>query len=226
MRGGFNALLAFTLGQDGASWRGVAIPGGASCFLDAGIVSVAGATYWVTSGLEKVVCFDVKDERVAFAAALPVGTGPGYQCRLMEVHGRLGIAVCADRRWNSPAKTEEVWVLGDGDDDDRQGWTRRYSVRAHGVEQRLAAPHFAPYGGEYVLATRPEDWGRNHLYAHRLRDAGRRRLPRGELRSVPMSETGTVVAYCNTGYYLRSFAYVETTEPLNLYKTQRESTTK
>ncbi|KAF8758060.1 hypothetical protein HU200_010720 [Digitaria exilis] len=201
--------------------RDVAVPG-ASCRPDAGVVTVGGAAYWVTNGLERVVCFDLKSESVTFDAPLPVGPGRGYEFHLTEVHdGRLGLAVHDDRR-APPVRTEEVWVLGD-----RHGWTLRYRVRAHGVEQRLAAPYLAPHGGEYVLAVaRSDERGRKNLCAHRLPGAGIW-LPRGEVRSVRISdgEPGTVVAYCISGSYsdLRTFAYVETTEPLSCYKIHRGS---
>jgi hypothetical protein len=35
---------------------------------------------------------------------------------------------------------------------------------------------------------------------------------------VRIEDTGTVVAYHADRYYLRTFSYVETTEPLNGYK--------
>ncbi|CAO2207134.1 unnamed protein product [Urochloa humidicola] len=200
--GGFSVLQAFTLG--GAAWRDVAVPCG-SCCIDAGLVSVGGAAHWVTKGMERVVLFD---------AALPVGAGPGSHCRLVEFHGRLGLAVSADR--TTPARTE-VWVLGDGGGGRQGWWSRRYSVRVQGVEERLAAPHFA-HGGEYVLTVESKEWGRKHVYAHRLRGGGGRRLPCGEVRSVRIGEPGTAVAYCKDGYYLRTSAYVETTEPLSVYK--------
>jgi len=158
--GGFNALQVFTLGD--AAWRDVAVPG-ASCCADAGLVSAGGAAYWATGGAESVVSFDLEDERVAFAAPLPVGAD-GLCRRLIEFHGRLGLAVCADRPM--PARTE-VWVLGDGEDP--RGWSRRYSVRVQGVARRLAAPHFA-HGGEYILTV---GWEQKHVYAHRMRGAAR-----------------------------------------------------
>jgi hypothetical protein len=66
---------------------------------------------WVTKDTRRVALFDHEDERVTLAALLPlVGRpGSGYVLRLMEVHGRLGLGVCADRQ--VLAKTE-VWVLG------------------------------------------------------------------------------------------------------------------
>ncbi|KAF8654487.1 hypothetical protein HU200_061677 [Digitaria exilis] len=211
--GGFNALQAFALGDD-TSWRDVAVPGGSSCCPGAGVVSVRGAAYWVTNAVERVVCFDLKDERVTFDAPLPVVARRWYQFQLTEVHGRLGLAVCTDMR-TSVTTTEEVWVLGD-----RQGWTVRYRVRVDGLEQqRLAAPYFAAHGGEYVLAVRTDERWRKQLHAHRLREGGIW-LQRGEVRSVRINQPGTKVAYCSRGTcsYLRTFAYVETTEPLSPYK--------
>ncbi|CAL5005522.1 unnamed protein product [Urochloa decumbens] len=216
--GGFNSVQAFTLGD--AAWRDVAAPG-ASCCLDAGVVSAGGAAYWATAGMERVVSFDLGEERVAFDVPLPVGPGPGCVCSLVEFHGRLGLAV-SDGRRTAPSKTE-LWVLGDGGagGGGRQGWSKRYSVqytvRVEGVDQRLAAPHFA-HGGEYVLTVQTEGWRKMHLHAHRMRDAGKR-LQSGEVRSVRIGgEPGTAVAYCKDANELRTFAYVETTEPLSVYK--------
>ncbi|CAL5001451.1 unnamed protein product [Urochloa decumbens] len=90
------------------------------------------------------------------------------------------------------------------------------AVRVQDVEERLAAPHFA-HGGEYVLTVQSEVRARKHVYAHRMRDAGRR-LSCGEVRSVRIGEPGMEVAYCKDGYYLQTFAYVETTEPSSVYK--------
>ncbi|CAL4999566.1 unnamed protein product [Urochloa decumbens] len=207
--GGFSVLQAFTLGD--AAWRDVAVVApGDSCRLHAGVVSVGGAAYWVTKGMvDRVVSFDLRDERVAFDAALPVGAGgQGSRCQLVEFHGRLGLAVTAYR-----TEKTELWVLGD---DGRQRWSKRYSVRVEGVGHRLAAPHFA-HGGEYVLTVQSEGWEKRHLHSHRMRDAGRRLLT-SEVRSVRIEEPGTAVASFKEPGCLRTFAYVETTEPLSVYK--------
>jgi F-box interacting protein len=123
--GGFTALQVVTLGDPPRAWRDVPVsfPGGATatCNVEAGLVTVDGATYWVTKGGKRVVSFDHEDERVVFAAPLPVEGRPGYVPRLMEVRGRLGLAVCADR-W-ALAKTD-VWVLGW-----QQGLSRQSSVQ-------------------------------------------------------------------------------------------------
>lgn len=201
--GGFTSLQVFTLGHPSRAWRDVPVsfPGGATatCSVDAGLVTVDGATYWVTKDTGRVASFDHKDERVALAAPLPMvgGPGSGYDLRVMEARGRLGLAVCADRR--GPAKTE-VWVL------DRRGWSRQYNVQVQEVVwQRLAGPHFA-HGGGYVLTTSAYENSQKHVLAHRVRDA--------DVTSLRIKEQGTVAAYCKEGYRLRTFAYVETTEPL------------
>jgi hypothetical protein len=52
-------------------------------------------------------------------------------------------------------------------------------------------------------------WEQKHVYAHRMR---------GEVRSVRIGEPAAAAAYFKNGSYLRTFAYVETTEPLSVYK--------
>ena len=76
-----------------------------------------------------------------------------------------------------------------------------------------------------MLTLRAEEHSlKHHLYAHRMRNAAGR-LQSGEVRSLRIRDEGTVVAYCKDGYYhLRTFAYVETTEPLSLYKRRQRVT--
>jgi F-box interacting protein len=91
---GFNVLQVFTLGKKAApsawSWRDVPTPG-ASCCLNAGVVSVDGVTYWITKAAERVVAFDVREERVTSSMALPAQAKQGYMRHLAEVQGRLGL---------------------------------------------------------------------------------------------------------------------------------------
>ncbi|KAL6661200.1 hypothetical protein ACP70R_000584 [Stipagrostis hirtigluma subsp. patula] len=147
--GGFDAVQVFTLAAaaEEVGWRDVPVPG-ASCSLAAGLVSVDGATYWVTKDAASVVALDLKDERVAFTKALPVASGRrrDYSWHLAEVHGSLG-AVSSSDYWLTPEKIE-VWVLGGGED--RQAWSRRYSVQVNdGMRRWIGRPHFAH--GEYIL---------------------------------------------------------------------------
>ncbi|KAL6859050.1 hypothetical protein ACP4OV_018052 [Aristida adscensionis] len=202
--GHVGAVQVFALGE--ASWRDVVpAPAGASCRIDAGLAAVGGAAYWVTKSSERLVAFDLGDERVASTTALPVQAGPGYLCRLTEVRGRLGIVSSADER--TPAKIE-VWVLGDGGG--RQEWSRRYRVQMHGVRRRLARPHFVH--GEHVLTEAYKD-GKYVVYGHKLSAPGR--LQCDEVR-ISERKPGTVVASF-TSYLRGMFAYVETTEPLRDY---------
>ncbi|XP_020190335.2 F-box protein At3g07870-like [Aegilops tauschii subsp. strangulata] len=78
-------LQVFTVGE--ASWREVPAPN-AKCKLDAGLVSVNGASYWVTEGSqEKIMSFDLKSERVKPTKPLPMPAMP--ICHLTEVQRRL-----------------------------------------------------------------------------------------------------------------------------------------
>ncbi|CAO2173247.1 unnamed protein product [Urochloa humidicola] len=83
-----------------------------------------------------------------------------------------------------------------------------------GMERRLAGPHFA-HGGLYVLTLQSEAWGKEHLHAHKMG------LRRGEVRSIRIGKARTAVAYCKDASDVRTFAYVETTEPLSIYKVDR-----
>ncbi|CAD6211232.1 unnamed protein product [Miscanthus lutarioriparius] len=155
--------MVFTLGDPSQAWRDVPVsfPGGATatCSVDAGLVPVDGATYWVTKGAERVVSFDHEDEHVAFAPPLPVEGGPGYVLRLMEVRGRLGLAVYADR-W-APAKTD-IWVLG------RQlGWSGEvWRQECGGGVQRLPSATSASAGNHVLTVRALEHSLKHHLYAH------------------------------------------------------------
>ncbi|TVU05361.1 hypothetical protein EJB05_48520, partial [Eragrostis curvula] len=213
--GRFYELQVFTLG-DASSWRRVAVPGESSCHPDAGLVSVAGYTFWVTQGADRVASFDLGDESVAHVP-LPVEVGRDCyynRCHLTEVHGRLGLAVSTFQ--NPAMATTEVWVLGEGRE--RHKWSRKYRVQMEGVEQQLARPHFAH--GEYILTTDTRK-GTQQVFGHRLLHKGRQ-LVNGEVQSVRIRDAGTPVAGIPTNSCLRgTFAFVETTEPLRVYKLHR-----
>ena len=84
----FEAVQVFTLGE--RLWRDVPTPG-MSCSLDAGILSVDGAMYWLTVDTEKIMSLDLKEERVTPVKSLPAPAGTN--CHLTVVRGRLGIAI-------------------------------------------------------------------------------------------------------------------------------------
>jgi F-box interacting protein len=158
--GGFNAAQVFALGKAAAvprSWCDAPTPG-ASCCLDAGVVSVDGVAYWLTKGAERVVSFDVREERVTSTRALPAQPRRRYSWHLAEVHGRLGLVSSSDL-WVTPEKVD-VWVL------DRQGWSRRRGVQLNdGLRHLTARPHFAH--GDYVVTGKG-----GQVFEHRLGSTG------------------------------------------------------
>ncbi|WVZ92344.1 hypothetical protein U9M48_038418 [Paspalum notatum var. saurae] len=224
--GGFSELQVFTLGHP--SWRNVPaagpVPGGATtCRLEAGIVSlVHGVTHWITKDTDRVVSFDVKEERIASTTALPVRSDHGYTWRLTEVRGRLGFVSSPVNYWRAVKLPQiiDVWVLGAAGS---QGWSHRYSVEmwVPKRQQELAWPHFE-HGG-YVLTTTTKTWNSNgdkqHVYAHRMRlVAGRKQRDEG-VRSVRITERGQQLVNGITCSSIRGvFAYAKTEEPLSAYK--------
>ncbi|CAM0949187.1 unnamed protein product [Alopecurus aequalis] len=206
----FHTVQVFTLGE--TSWRDIATPavGGAGvrCLRDAGIVSVDGATYWVAEGTERIMSFDLGEECVTSVQPLPVPlpTRSGSSFRLAEVYGRLGIAIFNDSA--KLAKTD-VWVLESARGEQR--WRRWYSVEvnlepAYWPAQCITLPHFAH--GDHVLAH-----GDGILYRHEPN--GTRKKSRYGMVQISERNTGKIAA---TGPIDLAFAYVETKEPLNIYR--------
>lgn len=108
--------------------------------------------------------------------------------------------------------TIQVWVLGDGTD--RQAWSLRYRVQVHEVGQRPLFVH-----GQHVLTY---DWAKGNvlpegvitMYGHSLQ---KRRVRCSEVR-ISMQSMGMTLTGEMEGVRLQTFAYVETTEPLSVYK--------
>jgi hypothetical protein len=110
----------------------------------------------------------------------------------------------------------QVWVL-EGRRREEQSWSRRYSIQVHMLRdqhpwsrQKLTQPQFAH--GEYVLTKHSRDWN-CFLYRNKVSDAGR--LQCGVLR---LSEKKWGMEIGTVGGYGRTFAYVKTTEPLDVYR--------
>ncbi|TVU05403.1 hypothetical protein EJB05_48564, partial [Eragrostis curvula] len=194
----------------GSSWRDVPAPAGASCCLASGIIIVDGTAHWVTKDTATLASFDLADESFTSTAALPVRGGHGYITRLTEVRGRLGIIASVDKA--TPAKTE-VWVLGDDGRKDQRGWSCRYRVQVHGVRRCLSRPHFAH--GDYMLTTGSKNYSHLIVFGHTQSGAGR--LQCHDVRISEQKPAGTAVA-CIKGHLCWMFAYIETTEPLGLYR--------
>ncbi|KAM0871817.1 hypothetical protein ACQ4PT_039148 [Festuca glaucescens] len=168
----FVGMRVLTLGQ--MSWREVPVGhehGGASCNLSAGVISIDGATHWVTVGAAtKVVSLDLEDERIISVVALPVAPAGPHHYHLTEVHGRLGIFIC------DPSVTTGVWVM----EEEGRRWSRRYSLRG----QCVPRPHFVY--GEYVLTRE-----RTSVYGHYRRKGS---LLPGDVVRVSQRGEATFVA--------------------------------
>lgn len=214
LTGHFGKVQVFTLGE--ASWRDVPAPAAcASCCVKSGIVSVDGATYWVNKDTERVVTFDLADERIAATVSLPFATKPGCSRYLTEVRGRLGVVEYIEPRIKGHDPGVAVWVLGDGTD--QQAWNRRYRVQVHELGQRPARPLFVH--GQQVLRY---DWAKGNvlpegvitMYGHLLQ---KRRVQCSEVR-ISKQSMGMALTGVMEGVRLQTFAYVETTEPLSVYK--------
>ncbi|KQJ87428.1 hypothetical protein BRADI_4g11060v3 [Brachypodium distachyon] len=226
-------LQVFTLGEESpSSWRSVAVAPDEICtYLEAGVVSVDGATYWATTGDKKIVAFDFDgSDRVTSVDLLPNGdmlSRPG-SWNLAEVRGRLGVAF-----YHPPSISEskiEVWVLEGATTEERR-WSRWYNVLTHSWHGsdfnkmignwHLARPHFAQ--GEDIL-TQDLLWdsdGLRTLSVSKHRRTSKDTNGTAGCYMVEVSERNRamVVGAMEAGYSWdrRIFSYVETTEPLSIY---------
>uniref|UniRef100_A0A0E0LWB8 F-box domain-containing protein n=1 Tax=Oryza punctata TaxID=4537 RepID=A0A0E0LWB8_ORYPU len=210
--GSFDVVKVYTLGE-AVSWRDVPAPAGSCLRKSCGLVSVDGFTYWVAKDTEKVMSLDLKDERFAAVITLPApASEPGRKCHLTEAHGRLAVAAIVTQPTNT--KTE-VWVLEGGAGGRR--WNRRYSVQLHGADRQMVWPHFAH--GDHAMTGSTWRYSRSHdfLYVHKL--SGGKNLQCREARINGKMRGKAVGKYeCRTYDDVRTFAHVETTEPLNVYR--------
>uniref|UniRef100_A0A0D9X995 F-box domain-containing protein n=1 Tax=Leersia perrieri TaxID=77586 RepID=A0A0D9X995_9ORYZ len=201
--GSFDVVRVFTLGENEyASWRDVPAPAGSSRRKSCGFASVDGVTYWVAKDTEKLMSFDLKDERFASVIALPApASEPGRKCCLVEAHGRVAVAAIVAQPTNT--KTE-VWVLEGGAAGGRK-WSRQYSVQVHGANRQMVWPHFAH--GDHALTA--STWRHARLQCREARIN----------EKMPGKAAGKYKS--RTYDDIRTFAYVETNEPLNVYKILR-----
>ncbi|CAM0958156.1 unnamed protein product [Alopecurus aequalis] len=185
----FDTVHVLTLGE--AAWREVQVdvPGDTKCNLNAGIVSTNGATYWVAGGSSpRILSFDLKDKRVTSITQLPPLPAGRDRYHLTEVRGRLGVAT-----WDGSV-TREVWVLED------KTWNRRYSFKGHD----LPRPYFVY--GDQVLTRQSLSF-----YWHRRYGC--------KVMHVDQRDNGRLVAkMIAENHCYRMFAYVETTEPLSVFR--------
>ncbi|CAM0901483.1 unnamed protein product [Alopecurus aequalis] len=194
-----DTLQVFTLGE--VSWREVPAPD-AKCKLEAGIVSVNGATYWATDRCERIMAFDHESERVACAKPLPNAARARPICRLMEVQRRLGVAVAAI------GDILEVRILDRTRND--HSWVHQYSLR----HLDGAPPNFMH--GEYVLMVRSLGEQSQKLLQHQLLLQPDYSVPKSECKVVNLSYYNSTYGFL--GDVCRTFAYIQAKDALSVYK--------
>ncbi|KAK3135642.1 hypothetical protein QOZ80_5BG0421620 [Eleusine coracana subsp. coracana] len=175
--------IVFTLWEDSRfKWWKVPVPDGSSCGLRFGILSIDGVTYWVTHDGERMMSFDHKDERVAFVESPPSLPAllwmKGYRCHLVDVRGRLGLAVFKPRDGTTESAHTEVRLYCVGAGGRKRGGPSvgqaLHRDGAHGKTpcQEIALPH-AVHGAHILTTGFPLKPGRMRrlmsLYAHKPR---------------------------------------------------------
>ncbi|CAN6355323.1 unnamed protein product [Urochloa humidicola] len=197
---------------------------GSGCLLRFGHVSIGGVAYCVTKDAARIMAFDLGDETFAPLEwpSMPVllWMDEVNTCHFLEVRGRLGLVVRRPHREPKRPKTTEVWVL-EGEREER-AWVKSFTVLAQGGARRqeIALPYVAH--GKHVLTTSRQRrdgvlW--LTLNAHRLR--GGRKL------RCSVARVGATSAETRLGEYdslsIRTFAYVETSEPCLMFLTAARS---
>ncbi|XBH97916.1 hypothetical protein VPH35_127520 [Triticum aestivum] len=225
----FDAVHVFTLGKP--RWRAVPFghpPRFRRDGLGQKVVTIDGAAYWATSeGAYKVMSFDVEHERVTPIPSLPPLLSFSEDkggWHLAEVRGRLAIIF---NYISLATDMTEVWVM-EGKPTARQvRWSRWYVVRISMPNHWLREPRAKPrrltwpllVHGEHILTWEWSQYGRAFvLYRHTpVQDT--RRAKHGVV-DISEKNRGAVVATINRLSYhddRRTFAYVETQEPLSVY---------
>ncbi|KAM0918521.1 hypothetical protein ACQ4PT_009026 [Festuca glaucescens] len=223
-RSSYDRVHVITLGD--ASWRDVPAGPDAKCDFGYGVVSVGGATYWAApEGTEKVMVFDLEDERVTSITSLPSvlsSSEDGGSWHLAEVQGRLGIVFS---HVSAAMDKTEVWVMESVRGERLTKWSRWYILQVSTPPQspstrirRLTWPLFVH--GEHVLTW---EWSVDErgcvLYMHTpINDTTEAKRGVVEIteRNRGMRVTNIDIAGYNDDCQM--FGYVETKEQLSIYK--------
>ncbi|KAI4976735.1 hypothetical protein ZWY2020_050342 [Hordeum vulgare] len=213
----YDKVHVITLGEK--SWRGVPAGSGARCSLGDNVVSVDGVTYWTTPEADKVMSFDLEHGRITRIMSLPSvvlsSSRNGGSWHLGEVEGRLAIVVTEKM---SPAmERTEVWVK-QGRTVGQITWSSWYTIQTRRKMRSLAWPLLVQ--DEQVLTWEWSLYERDRvLYRHKPIDDHTRKAKHGVV-DIGERNQGTVVADINMLPHRndrRTFAYVETKEPLSAY---------
>ncbi|CAO2144511.1 unnamed protein product [Urochloa humidicola] len=176
-----------------------------------GIVAVNGSLYWFTSRADRVVALDLGDDERVTSFQGPPGVRPIekmgdalWKDRVTSVHARLGVAVPSYEVAQIAASTMtvEVWVLNGVE------WSRMYCLRDS--NRILMTPHLTH--GKYVVSV---SWyGDRRLYQRKVVGGSNKDVGDGRVSPLQLSEGAEMVLNEETRGWLRTFAYVETREPV------------
>ncbi|KAM0918516.1 hypothetical protein ACQ4PT_009023 [Festuca glaucescens] len=209
-----------------ASWRDVPAGPDAKCDLGYGVVSVDGATYWAApEGTEKVMVFDLEDERVTSITSLPSvlsSSEDGGSWHLAEVQGRLGIVFS---HVSAAMDKTDVWVMESVRGKRLTKWSRWYILQVSTPPQspstrirRLTWPLFV-HGGHVLTWEWSVDERGCVMYRHTpINDTTEAKRGVVEIteRNRGMRVTNIDIAGYNDDCQM--FGYVETKEQLSIYK--------
>ncbi|XBI43988.1 hypothetical protein VPH35_108695 [Triticum aestivum] len=212
----YDMVHVITLGE--ASWRGVPAGSGARCSLGDNVVSVDG-----------VMSFDLEDERITPIMLLPSvvlsSSKNGGSWHLAEVHGRLAIVFS---NFSPSMETTEVWVM-QGRTAGKIRWSRWYIIQMRTPRHRPREPSRTKMRrltwpllvhDEQILTWEWSLYERDRvLYRHTPIDEDTRMVKHGMV-DISDRNRGIVVANISMVPHRndrRTFAYVETKEPLSAY---------
>ncbi|XBI35931.1 hypothetical protein VPH35_121543 [Triticum aestivum] len=224
----YDKVHVITLGEK--SWRGVPASSSAKCSLGDNVISVDGVTYWTTPEADKVMSFDLEHGRFTSIRSLPSvvlsSSKNGGSWHLGDVHGRLAIVFTQ----LSPAmERTEVWVM-QGRTVGQIRWSCSYIIQTRTPPHRPREPSSRTkmrrltwpllVQDEQILTWEWSLYERDHvLYRHKPIDDHTRNAKHGVV-DISERNRGMVVADINMLPHRndrRTFAYVETKEPLSGY---------
>ncbi|CAO2184071.1 unnamed protein product [Urochloa humidicola] len=175
--------------------------------------------------------FDLKDERVAFVTNLPVRVGRLWLdlswYLTTDMNGRLGLAVCSykmKRARTLKGHQTKVWMLEGGGRNKKKTWALRYRIVQPRWEwdkphHQIAWPHAVH--GEHLLTIRNKS-GYGELVSLHASPTSEVRVHCVVVRTEDCAPPPPLVGLYDNCRSVRTFAHVETREPLSLYRCDDE----
>nr|CAB3468330.1 unnamed protein product [Digitaria exilis] len=172
-----------------------------------GVVCVDGSAYWFSLSGNRVVALDLKDERLTSFPGPPgmrsIGVASEASFKLTSVNARLGVVFPSYK----PATTRVVvWIL-DGGGEEQPRWSRRYTLIDRTTGSLIVLTPHLTHGKDILTMSRDMDG----LYRHKVGDCTD--VDDGRTAQLVLSEGIELIISEEEGN-IRTFAYVETQEPL------------